>query len=220
VVALRRYLPDAAVDCGPADTVSGTDTRKPAGGPLPKPTRRLAILLVVGAAACTPAGQGGSQEAVPSQAPLTGVQICDQYDAPSIPPGYDTNGCWAPTEYFEAAPEVIPSVDVSAPTLLLQASGTAPMGTEGTLYFIRAVSPTARVVLERKWEWPSLEQRIPPGAYQVTIYARTCDANCGSLDPSMLSCTVDVLAEPSMTYTIAYDVSSGIDAGASCRVDR
>jgi hypothetical protein len=187
---------------------------------LPNLIRRLAILLALGAAACTPAAHEGSQEEVPSQGPLTGVQICDQYDAPSIPPGYDTNGCWAPTEYFEAAPEVIPSVGVAAPTLLLQASGTVPMAIEGTLLFIRAVSPTARVVLERQWDWPGIEQQVPPGAYQVTIYARTCDANCGSLDPSMLSCTVDVLAEPSMTYTIAYDVSSGIDAGASCRVDR
>ncbi len=149
------------------------------------------------------------------------MQICDQYDAPSIPPGYDENGCWAPTEYFEAAPEVIPVVGLGAATLLLGATGTAPMGIEGTLFFFRVVSPTARVVLERQWQWPSLEQRVPPGSYQITIYARFCDANCGYLDPSMLSCTVDILAEPSMTYAIAYNVTSGVDSpGATCGVDR
>jgi hypothetical protein len=153
--------------------------------------------------------------------PVTGTQICDQYDAPSIPPGYDKHGCWTPTEYFEAPPEVIPPVDAAAPKLLLRASGTEPMGIEGTLYFIRAVSPTVRIVLARQWEWPSLDQRVPPGAYQVTIYARTCDANCGYLDPSMLSCTVDLLAEPSTTYTIRYHVPNGMSSSAAtCEVAR
>jgi hypothetical protein len=136
-----------------------------------------------------------------------GAKICDQYDASPMPPGYDSNGCWTPTEYFERAPEVIPEVGVGAPLLRLEASGPTPMGIEGTLFFIRVLSPTAKIVLDREWEWPSMKQKIPPGAYQVTAYARTCDANCDFLDPTMLSCTVDLVAQPSMTYTMTYTVS-------------
>jgi hypothetical protein len=69
------------------------------------------------------------------------------------------------------------------------------------------VSPSGRVVLERDWEWPGVDQRIPPGAYQVTAYSRTCDGNCDVVDPASFSCTIDVLAEPSFTYTMKYQFS-------------
>ncbi len=147
-----------------------------------------------------------------------GPQICDQYNAPTPPPGYDENGCWEPAEYFERAPEVIPSVAPSDPLLRIEATGQAPMGIEGTLFFVRAMSPTARIVLEREWMWPSLDQQIPPGAYQVTAFARTCDANCDYLDPTIISCTIDVVAEPSFTYTMSYDVQS--DGSIKCSLNQ
>jgi len=188
------------------------------------PSTVLATTLVWILAACAPAAESvsgsptansfGSSPGAESfsMSPTAeslggGVQICNHYDDSPIPPGYDANGCWAPTEYFERAPEVIPEVDAVAPVLRIEATGDAPMGIEGTLYFVRVVSPTGRVVLEREWDWPSLEQKVPPGAYQVTVYARACDANCGTLDPAMLSCTVDILAEPSMTYAMTYRVA-------------
>ena len=31
------------------------------------------------------------------------------------------------------------------------------------MFFVRAVSPSGRVVLERDWEWPGMEQQVPPG---------------------------------------------------------
>jgi hypothetical protein len=151
------------------------------------------------------------------RSPLAGgATICDKYDVPSMPAGYDEDGCWHPDEYFEAPPEVIPAVGEGAPLLRIDASGPMPMGIEGTMFFVRVTSPTARVVLERTWEWPVLEQRIPPGAYQVTAYARTCDGNCESLDPTMLSCTIDDVAAPSGTYTMRWEVQ---DRGtATCRL--
>ncbi|HEX5039627.1 MAG TPA: hypothetical protein VFW95_05785 [Candidatus Limnocylindria bacterium] len=145
---------------------------------------------------------------------LTGVKVCSHYDDSPIPPGYDENGCWSPPEYFERAPEVIPDVDDAAPVLRIEARGNAPTGMEGTLYFVRVVSPSGRVVLEREWDWPGMDQQVPPGAYQVTAYSRTCDGNCGSLDPATLSCTVDILAEPSMSYTVTYHVTG--DGTISC----
>jgi len=149
-------------------------------------------------------------------APSGGTQICEHYDDDPIPPGYDENGCWAPTEYFERGPEVIPDAGANAPVLRLEASGEFPGGMEGQIFFARVMSPTSRIVLERDWDWPGFEQEIPPGAYQVTAWARYCDGNCDLLDPPMLSCTVDVLAEPSMTYTLSYETA--LDGGVDCAI--
>ena len=159
-----------------------------------------------------------SAQASPDSAPGGGVQICNQHDASPIPPGYDSNGCWGTSDYFGRPPEVIPEPGPAAPLIRIEGSGTAPLGIEGTLFFVRAVSPSGTVVLDREWEWPSLEQSVPPGAYQVTAYARSCDANCDYLDPPAFSCTVEILAEPSMTYTMTYLVGNG--ASVSCHASK
>jgi len=138
--------------------------------------------------------------------PGTGVKICEQYDASPIPPGYDADGCWSSQDYFARPPVVVPEVSDAAPLLRIEASGNAPIGIEGTLFFVRAVAPSGTVILEREWDWPSMQQEVPPGAYQVTAYARVCDGSCDYLDPPGFSCTVDVLAQPSMTYTMTYVV--------------
>jgi hypothetical protein len=189
----------------------------------------LAAALVAILAACGPTGRlGGGSPAgtlgsdptaeflsgAPTAGPLGVVRICEHYDDDPIPPGYDENGCWSPTEYFERAPEVIPEVDDFAPVLRIEATGDIPGGIEGELFFVRVSSPTGRIVLERDWEWPGMEQQVPPGAYQVTAYMRLCDGNCGLLDPTMLSCTADILAEPSFTYTMTYDTNA--DGTVSC----
>jgi len=175
------------------------------------------MMMLLGA--CRAAGQGsvppGATHPATTAAPVQGgTMICNHYDASPIPSGYDSNGCWVPSEYLERGPEVIPPVEATAPTLRIEASGTAPMGIEGTLFFVRVMSPTSRIVLEREWQWPSMEQQVPPGSYQVTAWARTCDGNCDLLDPPTLSCTVDLLAEPSFTYTMTYEVSD--DWEVSC----
>lgn len=148
-----------------------------------------------------------------------GVQICEHYDDDPIPPGYDENGCWSPTEYFERAPEVIPEVDDSAPVLRIEAAGDIPGGIEGELFFVRAISPTGRIVLDRDWEWPGMDQQVPPGAYQVTAYLRYCDGDCSKLDPPVRSCTVDILAEPSFTYTMTYDTNADGTVGCDAAID-
>ena len=154
-------------------------------------------------------GDGGQPTASASAPSLGGVTICEHYDDSPMPPGYTSDGCWTADDYFQAPPEVNPDVTDSDPILRIEASGSAPFGIEGTLFFVRVVSPSGKVVMEREWQWPSMNHRIPPGAYQVTAYARTCDGNCGLLDPPGDSCTVDLLAEPSMTLTMSYSVAHG-----------
>ena len=152
-------------------------------------------MLAVGLAACavvTGSGGGG------------GVTICEHYKDSPLPAGYESPGCWTSTEYFAQADEVIPKVEASSPLLRIEGLGNAPMGIEGTLFFVRAMSPSGTVVLHREWDWPSLSQQIPAGPYQVTAFVRGCDGNCDNLDPLGASCTVDILAEPSMNYTMTY----------------
>ena len=160
-------------------------------------SRIIATALISILAACSPTAETPS-----------GFMICEHYDDSPIPPGYDENGCWFPTEYMDQPPEVIPNVDGVAPVLRIDATGDAPIGIEGTMFFVRAVSPSGRVVLERDWEWPGMEQQVPPGIYQVTAYARVCAGNCERLDPPMMSCTADILLEPSFTYTMTYHVNA------------
>ena len=154
-----------------------------------------ATLIAVGLGACAAVGSGMGGG---------GVTICEHYKDSPIPAGYESPGCWTYSEYFAQADEVIPVVEASAPRLRIEGSGNAPMGIEGSLFFVRAVSPSGRVVLHREWDWPSLSQQIPPGAYQVTAFVRGCDGNCDNLDPPGRSCTIDVLAEPSMNYIMSY----------------
>ena len=159
---------------------------------MPRPTRRLAILLVVATAACAPATLLDSQA---EEASLEPVPVATDAD--------------------NAPPIVIPLAGLGAPTLRIRASGIEPIGFEGALYFVRAAPPGGRVVLQRQWEWPTVDQRIPAGRYQVTIYTRMCDANCGFLDPPTLSCSVGLLAEPFRTYAIEYHVPDGINSAAA-----
>jgi hypothetical protein len=61
--------------------------------------------------------------------------------------------------------------------------------TEGAVTFIRVKRPSGRVVLTRRL--PSSERlRLPlrPGRYRLVSWQRTCDANCGTLDPPTDRC--------------------------------
>jgi len=152
-----------------------------------------ASLLSLGLAACA-LGAGGAG----------GVTICEHYKDSPLPAGYDAPGCWTEPDYFARPKDVIPDVEASSPRLRIAGSGNAAMGIEGSLFFIRAMSPAGEVVLHREWDWPNLTQQIPAGAYQVTAFVRGCDGNCDNLAPPARSCTIDVLAEPSMNYTMSY----------------
>ena len=167
-------------------------------------------MLAMGLAACAiGAGLGGGGGG--------GVTICEHYKDSPLPAGYESPGCWTYPEYFALPDDVIPEVEASAPRLRIEGSGNAPTGIEGSLFFVRAISPSGTVVLHREWDWPSLSQQIPPGAYQVTAFVRSCDANCGNPAPPFASCTIDVLAEPSMNYIMSY--TFGGNGEVNCDVE-
>lgn len=175
------------------------------------------LLVMLLAAACTAIG-GDPVFGGPG-----GVTSCD---GASPRPGIDENGCWHIPDYFAVPPEVVPSVDETAATVVIDGSGSPPEWIEGGIFFVRAVSTSGEVVLEQRFDWPGSEVQIPPGYYQVTLYARSCDANCDYLAPPTFSCTVDLIAEPSRTFTIDYHLetpasyTSSYDLTSACEVDR
>jgi len=66
--------------------------------------------------------------------------------------------------------------------------GTA-IPTEGAFSYIRLERPGGAMVTERRlpdgWK---LTLTVRPGAYRLLSWQRTCDANCGNLDPPSSQC--------------------------------
>ena len=65
--------------------------------------------------------------------------------------------------------------------------GTA-MPTEGALSYIRLERTGGATVTERLPDSGRLTLTVPPGAYRLMSWQRTCDANCGHLDPPSSRC--------------------------------
>lgn len=151
------------------------------------------------------------------------VTWCDYL--PLSRPGIDENGCWQLPDYWAVPPEILPPASDESAVLAIEGAGT-PLGwMEGGIFFIRAVTPAGRTVLETRFDWPRANQPVPAGVYQVTMFARGCNGNCDLLSPPILSCVVDLLAEPALSYTIHYALStstrvdSSTDLYATCSVE-
>jgi hypothetical protein len=131
-------------------------------------------------------------------------------------------GCWEAPDSHDVPPEVVPPTGPDAAVMSIRGSGSPPGWMEGGIFFIRAVSPSGTTVLEQRFNWPSDDVPVPPGQYQVTLFARSCDGNCDSLSAPTLSCTLDLLAEPTRTFVLAYELhvpasyTSYADLGATC----
>lgn len=174
---------------------------------------RVALVVIVAGCASGGPTTGGTTS--------DGATWCDYL--PHSRPGIDENGCWQLPDYWAVAPEVLPPATGESAILTIEIAGSDPGWMEGGIFFIRAVTPAGRTVLETRLTGPAPEQAIPAGVYQVTMFARPCDGNCDLLDPPTLSCVVDLLAEPALAYTIHYVLSvpteSNPDQTATCAVD-
>ena len=80
------------------------------------------------------------------------------------------------------------------------------LGIEGAVIFLRAVSVDGttvadRVVMEETDTW------LPAGQYTLQAYYRTCDGNCGLLDPAAEFCHTDADVEASGSYVLTVEWS-------------
>jgi hypothetical protein len=135
--------------------------------------------------------------------------------------GCNDNDCFTWDRFATPQLVVPPSSDQSG---TLAAEGTPEQliyGIEGQVAFVRAVANSGVVVLEQTFEWPHAEHQLPVGTYQVTVYLRTCDGNCGNLDEPTLSCTADIFVEPGDIASIEYalDIDNmGSTSSSSCPI--
>jgi hypothetical protein len=84
--------------------------------------------------------------------------------------------------------------------------------TEGALSYIRVESPAGATLAARQLpDSGKLMLRLKPGAYRLVSWQRTCDANCGNLDPPSDRCTrpFSVTAHQEVDVTIRVDFASG-----------
>lgn len=62
-------------------------------------------------------------------------------------------------------------------------------GLEGAVLFIRLVDAAGDTIMDTYFRWPTDGKSIPPGRYLLSTYWRTCEGNCGALDPPMPFCS-------------------------------
>jgi hypothetical protein len=68
---------------------------------------------------------------------------------------------------------------------------------EGAYSYIRIERATGAALTERRLAFSNrLMLRVPPGAYRLMSWQRTCDGNCGYLDPPSNRCAVPFKLRP------------------------
>lgn len=96
--------------------------------------------------------------------------------------------------------EVVPDKQGDSGSLVIEGKANYAMngGLEGNLPFVKAVDASGDTILEQHFQWPETRQALPPGSYTVNVYAMSCDANCGNLDPLQpeFRCEVPVEIQP------------------------
>jgi hypothetical protein len=83
---------------------------------------------------------------------------------------------------------------------------------EGALSYIRLERATGATVTERQLPGSDkLTLWVRPGAYRLVSWQRTCDANCGNLDPPTQYCARPFTLRPGdqLTATIRVNFASG-----------
>jgi hypothetical protein len=80
------------------------------------------------------------------------------------------------------------------------------LGIEGAVLFVRSVDADGTVILDRIVRAPESTIEIPAGAQTLVAYYRSCDGNCGLLDPPHDFCSVEADAEPAGSYRLIVEV--------------
>ncbi|MDQ2934686.1 MAG: hypothetical protein M3R49_06845 [Chloroflexota bacterium] len=101
--------------------------------------------------------------------------------------------------------ELIPTVAKDAPQVevkWIETDGVL-LGIEGALGFLRSVAADGSVILDRmmETEGPS-RYPTPPGEQTLVAYYRTCDGNCGTLDPEEQLCAQVGALESGHAYVL------------------
>jgi hypothetical protein len=84
--------------------------------------------------------------------------------------------------------------------------------TEGALAYVRVESPAGAMLLTRQLPGnQKLVLRLKPGTYRLVSWQRTCDGNCGNLDPPSDRCASPFTVKPhqKLDVTVRVNFASG-----------
>lgn len=84
--------------------------------------------------------------------------------------------------------------------------------TEGSVTFVQLTTPAGATLLTK--QLPSSQKLtlpLNPGTYRLVTWQRTCDANCGNLDPPSDRCARPITVTPNqqLNVTIRVNFASG-----------
>jgi hypothetical protein len=136
-------------------------------------------------------------------------------------------------------PAVIPAREPDSARIAVYTVNGLPPNIDGAVVFMRAVSHDDQVVLHQSLglrgvvdpptasgappvEFASAEAYLPPGAYEFSVYSRTCSASCGFLLLPIHGCTSSITLAANGYLAIEYDWETCGDelSGGSTTGDR
>ena len=81
---------------------------------------------------------------------------------------------------------------------------------EGAYSYVRIEDHSGRAVTEQRVQSDkNTVISLKPGSYKLISYQRTCDANCGTLDPASDSCSSAFTADRSLEARVRVTYGSG-----------
>jgi hypothetical protein len=114
--------------------------------------------------------------------------------------------------------EVIPPAgddDAELDISFVQVGPPFMLGIEGAFGFLRAHAADGSIVLDRIVELTQDRVAVPPGDFTLLVYYRTCDGNCGLLDPEQEFCSIVADIESGERYELEVTVNDPQHAGCA-----
>ena len=115
--------------------------------------------------------------------------------------------------------EVAPAPGAPTAELKVFVGGSAMLGIEGAILFVRAHDAQGDLALDQIVGSGRTVVTVPVGTHTVVAYYRTCDGSCGLLDPPHTFCTGEVTFEEGERYVMAVSIEV-TDGECTVRPDR
>ena len=162
----------------------------------PGPARMQAACMLVGAVLLLTAC--GDAATSPSATSSTGESASIQRVVPDVMVLDGNGGSRRLVETIAVTGEGAPEVDV-----VWVETGGAPLGIEGARGFIRSVAADGSLILDRLMEEEGATRvATQPGDQTLVAYYRTCDGNCGLLDPESPLCSAFSSLQSGKAYVL------------------
>lgn len=115
---------------------------------------------------------------------------------------------------WEPLQEVVPPATADGGVVTVHAVDHTMLGIEGYVVLARLEAEDGTVVLDARIADEGRRVTVLPGRYAFTGYYRSCDGNCGYLDPPETLCSADVTVQQGTESVVTISVAS-----QACAVD-